>query len=510
MRIPLEAIPSMPRLFLDFLQESEHVRPFYSQGHSLDTVEAFARQCAGSNGVDRAALADVLYAQQEAWGLNSGPIEKLRRGSVAVVTGQQAGLFTGPMYSVLKALTSVKIARELERRGIEAVPVFWIASEDHDREEVEWAGLLTKESTFERVRAELADGASTPVGWLRFSPAIRDAIDQCFRILPDSEFRQDVRSLLDETYAPGVSPVEAFARMMARLFRDLGLVLVDPLDTNLRALSRDVLENIADRITQIRSAVLERSRMLAAEGYHEQVRIDEGFTGLFVYRGRTRQAMVPGEETVATDLSPNVLLRPYVQDSLFPTAAYVAGPSEVAYMAQAASIYESLGKPMPPVFPRITATLLEPPSARVMRKYGLGIQDVFKGVDALRARVVGQGVGANVFDEARVRIGEELEHMRPVLEGVDPTLGGALDNSKQKILHQVDSLHARFVKGESRRHEVLDRQLNALSTRVFPERKLQERVVNVVSFLVRYGLNLVPMMDSEMELDGCVHQVVEL
>jgi uncharacterized protein YllA (UPF0747 family) len=510
MRIPIDALPTVPKLFLDFLEDSDRTRLFYSQGHSLDDIEAFARQRRELDSHHRERLTSVLETQQKRWGLDTSPIEKLRRGAVAVVTGQQAGLFTGPMYSVLKGLTSVKVARELESRGVEAVPVFWIASEDHDREEIEWAGILTKDSTLHRVQTQLGDGAETPVGWLRFRPAIRDAIEECFRYLPASEFQDEVRCLLEEAYAAEASPVDAFARMMGRLFRDVGLAMVDPLDSDLRSLSHDVLVDVADRIEQVRSAVRERSRKLTEVGYPAQVRVDENFTGLFTYRGGRRQAWVPGERIEALELSPNVLLRPLVQDSLFPTAAYVAGPAEVAYLAQAGSIYDCLGRLMPPVFPRITATLVEPSSARVMRKYDLSIEDVFKGVDALRTKVVGLGSEVHVFDEVRARLEDEIERLRPALEGVDQTLGGALDNSAQKILHQVDSLRARFVKGESRRNEVLDRQLNALTERLFPERKLQERVVNVVSFLARYGLNLVPMMDARMELDGSFHQIVEL
>ena len=210
------------------------------------------------------------------------------------------------------------------------------------------------------------------------------------------------------------------------------------------------------------------------------------------------------------DLSPNVLLRPLVQDSLFPTAAYVGGPAEIAYLAQAGSVYECIGKPMPPIFPRITATLVEPPVARVMRKYALGIEDVFQGMDRLRKGAVAGGSGTEAFNDVRQRMSDEMARLRPVLEGVDPTLGGALDNALQKIIHQVDTLHSRFVKGESRRDEVLERHLKTLINRLYPEHKLQERVVNVTSFLGRYGLNFVPMLDRALELDGAVHQVIEL
>ena len=510
MHLPLEAMPSVSKLFLDYIRGSENARQFYPYDHSLDAVAAFARDSAPIDDERRQRLAAALEAQHTRWGLDTGSIERLRSGAVAVVTGQQAGLFTGPMYSILKALTAVKLARVLGERGVDAVPVFWIAAEDHDHEEIEWAGILSRDSTLERVTTRIGDGARTPVGWLRYGSTVQDAIDECFRFLPSSEYQDELRSLVEAAYCRDASPVDAYARMMGGLFADSGLILVDPLDAGLREPAKDVLGSLASQVDAVRSALLIRGRKLVEAGYTEQVRVDERFTGLFAYRGRVREPVEPGDAMAGLDLSPNVLLRSMVQDSLFPTAAYVGGPAEIAYMAQAGSVYECMGKPMPPIFPRITATLVEPPVARVMKKYELGIEDVFQGMDRLRQGAVAGGSGTEAFNDVRQRMSDEMARLRPVLEGVDPTLGGALDNAVQKIMHQVDTLHARFVKGESRRDEVLERHLKTLTNRLYPEHKLQERVVNVTSFLGRYGLNFVPMLDRALELDGAVHQVIEL
>ena len=510
MHLSLQAVPSVPTLSLDYIQGSDRARQFYPYDHSLDAVAAFARESASVDDVRRERLAAALEAQHRRWGLDMNSVGRLRSGAVAVVTGQQAGLFTGPMYSILKALTAVKLARALDERGVEAVPVFWIAAEDHDHEEIEWAGILSENATLERVTTQLGGGAPTPVGWLRFGTSVQDAIDECFRFLPSSEYQGEVRTFIENVYCPDVSPVDAFARMMGRLFKDSGLILVDPLDAGLRELAKDVLGTLASQVGAVRSALLARGRIITEAGYVEQVRVGESFTGLFAYRGRSREPLGPDDEMAAVDLSPNVLLRPLVQDSLFPTAAYVGGPAEIAYMAQAGAVYECIGKPMPPIFPRITATLVELPVARVMRKYDFSIQDVFKGLDGLRMGAVAVSSGTEIFNDARQRISDEMARLRPVLEEVDPTLGGALDNAVKKVLHQMDTLNLRFVRGEARRDEVLERHLKTLTTRLFPERELQERVVNVTSFLGRYGLNLVPMMDKALELDGAVHQVIEL
>src|SRR5262249_37655231 len=156
-------------------------------------------------------------------------------------------------------------------------------------------------------------------------------------------------------------------------------------------------------------------------------------------------------------LSANVLLRPAMQDSIFPTAAYVGGPAEIAYFAQAVAVYHVFGRPMPPVFPRISATILEPRIDRVLKKYGLEFQDIFRGRDFIRRKTVANVQGVELFDLVRDRLSSELESLRPALNAVDPTLAGALDNSRQKVLHQVETLRTKFVNAEARRSETLER-----------------------------------------------------
>jgi uncharacterized protein YllA (UPF0747 family) len=209
-------------------------------------------------------------------------------------------------------------------------------------------------------------------------------------------------------------------------------------------------------------------------------------------------------------LSANVLLRPAVQDAIFPTAAYVGGPAEIAYFAQAAAVYDVLERPVPPVFPRISATVLEPRVERVLQKYGFEFQDMFRGRDFVRRKAVAAVHGVELFDLVRDRVIGELESLRPALDVVDATLAGALDNSKQKVLHQVESLRTKFVNAEARRNETLERHLDLLMTALFPDKKLQERVVNVTTFLTRYGLRFIQLLEAELDLDGREHQVVAI
>jgi uncharacterized protein YllA (UPF0747 family) len=209
-------------------------------------------------------------------------------------------------------------------------------------------------------------------------------------------------------------------------------------------------------------------------------------------------------------LSANVLLRPAMQDAIFPTAAYVGGPAEVAYFAQAAAVYEVLRRPVPPVFPRISATILEPRIDRALKKYDLEFQDMFRGRDYVLRKAVAKVQGVELFDFVRDRLNAELESLRPTLNAVDPTLLGALDNSRQKVLHQVETLRTKFVNAEARRNETLDRHLDSIMNSLFPEKKLQERLINITSFLVRYGLRFIGQLEGALDLDSTEHQVIEI
>jgi len=297
--------------------------------------------------------------------------------------------------------------------------------------------------------------------------------------------------------------------MMARLFDGKGLILANPLHPDLRKLAEPTLLEAVRQNSKIRSAVLARGRALSEAGYHEQVKVDENFTGMFAYRGKSRQPLHPDQLGENLSLSGNVLLRPAIQDTIFPTAAYVGGPAEIAYFAQAGAVYDALKRPMPPVVPRISATVVEARVVRAQKKYDIEFHDVLRGRDFLRRKAVASVQGAELFDQVRDRLSAELESLRPSLNAVDATLAGALDTSRQKVLHQIETLRTKFVNAEARRNDTLERHLDAVTNSLFPEKKLQERVINVSSFLVRYGLGFIGRLEEALALDTREHQVIE-
>jgi len=503
MRVPFSNLPSMSALFLDYVREPARLKRFYPQDYSVAAIAAFARERKPLDRAHRERLCAGLAGDKRS-------IEKLAAGAVAVITGQQATLFAGPNYTILKAATAIKLARALDAAGVPAVPVFWVAAEDHDYQEIQSATVLDRDSGLTHIRVNLSNAESSPVDWLALQNDISEAVSKCLSSLPASEFQPQLRELLECSYSPGVSPVDAFSRLLHKLFEGAGLIIANPLNPELRQLARPTLLEAVRRNAQIRSAVQARSRALSDAGYHEQVKVDDSFTGLFAYKGKSRQPLRPDELSEDLELSANVLVRPAMQDSIFPTAAYVGGPAEVAYFAQAGAVYETLNRRVPPVFPRISATILESRVARALKKYEIDFLDVFRGRDFLRRKAVASVQGVAVFDKVRDAINSDLDTLGPALNAVDATLTGALDTSRQKILHQVEALRTKFVNAEARRNDTLERHLDAIANSVFPEKKLQERVINITSFLVRYGFGFTQRLEEALNLDSREHQVIEI
>jgi uncharacterized protein YllA (UPF0747 family) len=508
---PFNQVPDVSHLFLDYAQNWSSVASLYGSRYDFESVAAFARQCARPPEAAMMRLCDALGAQQDRFGGSRRGVDKLRNGAVAVITGQQAGLFSGPLYALYKAMTAIKLARALDEQGIPATPVFWIASEDHDHDEIRWATVLDRDGAPRRIEVDLSGNEAAPVGWTRYDESVGAAVAQLFEHVQESEFNGEIRKLLDETCMPGASPVDAFGRILARLFSHRDLTLVDPLDPPMKRLAEPALEEAVRRNEEVREAVRRQGRTIEQLGYHEQVRVTETFTGLFAYENGARRTLKPNELSsglAGLALSPNVLLRPVIQDTLFPTAAYVGGPAEIAYFAQASAVYRVMGRSMPPLVPRISATLVEPRIARALESYRLDPADAWQGREFL-ARKAGRTLeGATAFDRAHDAVSAAVESLRTTLVVVDPTLGGALDNSRQKMLHQVETLRTKYVQAEARRNEVMDRRLDAITNALYPEKKLQEREDKVLSFLCRYGLGAVGRIEAQLSMDAREHEFV--
>jgi bacillithiol biosynthesis cysteine-adding enzyme BshC len=531
-------IPRTTRLFNDFLYDYQKVARFYTNyGRSVEPLADHARRVATQQ-FDRKRVPDALERINRRVGspeLTFKHIEMLRRpGSVAIVTGQQAGLFTGPLYTIHKALTVIKLAACLRDQGVEAVPVFWVASEDHDYEEVNHCKVVDREGHLQRIQYE-ASGHKTdePVGHVVLCEGIGQTIDELVAQLAPSEFTPSLERDLRESYAKGVGFADAFARLMARLFREFGVVLLDPLDDELKQVAAPLYGQAIEKSSEIAQALVERSRELEEAGYHAQIKVSEDMVPLFIMDDGRRAAItrqqdggftVKGSERSFTDqelielaarcpscFSPNVTLRPVVQDYLLPTAAYIGGPAEIAYFAQLRAVYETLGRQEPCVLPRASFTIVEGRHHKTMNKYGLELRDFFDGLHPAVTKVVENSLDRNAagaFTETERALNEHLDKLGEALQQTDSTLSDPLRRAREKITYQLEHLRTRFIHASAHREQTAYRQVERAFTTLYPDKNLQERELNVYYFLSRYGPALIEELHNAAELGFSNHKLI--
>jgi bacillithiol biosynthesis cysteine-adding enzyme BshC len=427
---------------------------------------------------------------------------------VAVVTGQQVGLFTGPAYSFYKAVTAAAYAEELTRQGIEAVPVFWLATEDHDLAEINHAAWTTRTGLAEFALPVGEGEEGRRVGEIALGEAIVAPIVTAVDTL-EGPHAADVARALRESYAPDETYGSAYGKLIARLVAGRGIVFLDPLDSRLHHFAAGMYRRALDESDSLRDALLARSKELERGGFHAQVKVARESTLLFYNVDGIRQplrqrngkffagdATFSGEELRSAiektpeAFTPNVLLRPVVQDTLLPTAAYIGGPAEIAYMAQAEVVYKHLLGRMPAILPRASFTIIEPLVARLLKKYDLDFRDVIRGRQHLRARMEVKSLPhalARRFEKDEKSLRKLLGDYQKPLERLDGTLTGALGLAERKILHQFLKLKSKAGRAENFRTGVLDRHERMLLDALYPHRGLQERTLSALPWLAAYG-----------------------
>lgn len=540
--LPFESIPHQTKLFLDYLRDPLSLRRFYPSAVRIhQDVAARAPEVLAAHEIDRTELCDALERMNLGWG--AGPetlknIARLREADcVAVVSGQQAGLFTGPLYTIYKALSAVKLAACLEQNGTKAVPVFWIATEDHDFEEVataEFIGCDCRLASVTVPKEMHAEGV--PVGRVVLDDSVSETIKRLLDVLPETEFTPELEKLLRESWQPGVGFGEAFARMMTRLMGEYGLVLLDPIDAELKRLAAPLYAEAARRAHEIAMAIEARSRDLIEAGYHAQVVANENSFPLFLhtedgarhavsrtedgrYHAKDTDENYTAEELAQSALreperfSPNVTLRAVVQDYLLPTVAYYGGAAEIAYFAQTAEVYRLLNRPATTILPRSSLTIVEHRIGRTLERYDLKLSDFFAGLDAVLARVVEEHLGAGTaqtFSRTEENFNRELDRLKEQLQTVDPTLTDALETGRRKIFYQLEGLRNRFHRAQMARDRAAHRQIERAATALYPNKTLQERVVNITSLYARHGRYVMDWIFDAINSSSNDHQIVFL
>jgi bacillithiol synthase len=495
-------LPGVNSLFVDYIQNKESALQFYPSRVEFRNVEP----------AHRAELCATLQRQNSEFGNQRTDqlIQTLSMaGTTCAVTGQQVGILTGPMYTIWKALTAVKTAREIEKQtGKPCVPIFWMASEDHNWHEVMHFGLL--KSDYELLNFSLKEHY-----FLQRQPTGQIPVSH-------KEVRKILLRALNEISVPQISKfystgtlTQAFARTLLWLLKDFSILLLDPSDPSLKKLATPFFKKFFDKSDHVLSLLNRQNERLHSLNYPAQVNMDQDQLPLFVIRDGERIPVKKNSlppDTAVENLSPAALLRPIFQDYLLPTAAYIGGPAEIAYFAQLHPWYEALDVKQPPVLPRASITLLPQATVRFLQLSNLTPDEIYLPEDTL-ADVLIQHSGLDRIKTAARTLAataqERIKEMQTEAEKVDPTLAKAFVTAGSKIQFQTQKMERKALLAVKRKNiELLDRIRKAKNV-IFPDEKLQERHLNIFSFREKLP-ELIHEVHDKMDVKATAHQWIEI
>src|SRR2546427_2198737 len=525
-------VPHTTRLYSSYLQDFRSVAGFYAHRPTRESIRRVAADVHPVLALRR-DVAEILRAQNRRFGSDTSveaALDRFASGAVAIVSGQQVGLFSGPSFTIYKALTALRLAEELSSAGTAAVAIFWLATEDHDIAEINHCFWPSREGV-EKIDLPSSGEDGRRAGEVPLGDAVRAAVERATAKL-EGPAADEIRTALTNSYVPSETFGSAFGKLLARLFAGKGLILLDPLSPELHRLAEPIYRAALERHSELNQALLVRAKDLERANYHVQVKVVEESTPLFIsldgkrlpVRARNADFTVGRRSFSLSDLtdllarspsdfSANVLLRPVIQDALLSTVAYIAGPSEIAYLAQASVNYGLLQVRMPVILPRASFTLIDAHTVRLLRKYELEFSDVLRGGAKVRAKMEGRLLPRTLtrrFDTGEKSLRKMLAELREQMTTLDPTLGGAMDTAESQMLFQFSKLKEKAGRALALRSSVLDAHERELLGQLYPQGGLQERSHCFLPMLAMQGMGLLDELAHRIKLGGAQHQVLYL
>jgi bacillithiol synthase len=540
--VPFDALRGQSRLFVQYQTDPLSLKKYYPNAvDSHTSVAARIPEVLKNHKADRNLLCDALTEMNNACGAAGKTLENIEMlrdpDCVAVVSGQQAGLFSGPLYTIYKALSAIKMTECLRGRGFKAVPVFWIATEDHDFAEVSKTYVLGRHGELDELRNEPKRCyENLPVGYVKLDASIEETVNELFESLSPTENTAELRRMVEDAWQPKNYFGDAFVKLLIGLFGEYGLIFLCPLNRRLKKLAAPVYVEAIKKSGEIVEALRRRSEELIADGYHAQVMVGDDYFPLFWQaRDNTRNALKKSAEGKFTTkdhsreftleelakiaesdphrFSPSVVLRSVVQDYLLPTACYFGGAAEIAYFAQSSEVYRILNRPPTTILHRQSFTVVEPRHKRTMEKYELSLPDLFSGREEIFSKIVERYLNrdtARIFADAEEKINLELNRLDQNLSQFEPTLAENLAKRRRKIIYHIGALRHKFHLAQIRGDETVRRRVETMLDALLPAAHLQERTLNVTYFLNQYGSNFIDWLYDAIDLDDKSHRIIYL
>jgi bacillithiol biosynthesis cysteine-adding enzyme BshC len=538
-RFPIEIrrFPWFKQLAGDYAFDFARVADFFAGDPTDKSAWSDAIARAQRHPRQRDTIADIVQAQQRARSASPQALaaaERLRDPtSVAIVTGQQAGLFGGPLFTLLKALTVLRLAeRTAADHGVPTVAVFWIDAEDHDWAEVKSCGVLDADLGLVRVALDDPPGAGEgPVARVQLGDTVSVATSSLASTIPTTEFSPELLDAVRRAYRPGVGMAQAFGAWLESLLGPRGLVVFDASDRAAKPLVSEVFAREIDHVGETSRLAAAAGAALTERGYHAQVTPQEGHAALFHLGGGRESIRLQGEQFMIgqsagtkeatlervraqpAEFSPNVLLRPIVQDTLFPTCCFVAGPNELGYLAQLRDIYEAFEVPMPLIHQRSSATILDANAMRFLSRHELPLESLRAQDESELNRLLAAQIPPEAeqsIEEAGHAVDERMEAVAAAVSKIDATLDAAAHSTRGRMQDDLKKLRGKLLQAVKRKNETVRRQFLHAQAQAFPGGHPQERDVGFVYFLNKYGDSFVDRLCEELPLDQGHHWVITI
>ena len=459
-----------------------------------------------------------LVATQNRSGATEDSVAALAAGAGAVLTGQQVGLFGGPLFCPFKAATAIARARRGTAQGRPHVAIFWLATEDHDFAEINQVAFPASKE-LATLKYEAAPEFALPAGKIILGESITLLVERAAELMGPSE----TTDILVAAYQPGRTFAQAFGDFCSKIFAAQGLLVVDAGGREFHRLGAPVLRAAIERADEFHAALDERDQELEAAGYHAQVAVTPQSSLLFLIDDKTgaRIALKRIEPSASEPnglwqadsqnyssaellgildaeperLSPAALLRPVFQDFLFSTSVQIGGPAEIAYLAQSTVLFERiLGRQTPPL-PRFSATLIEPAIGKLLRKHELELEQVFAEENAasLAQRLAARAMPIETKQRlaaAGNALDAELNALVEWMQSQDKGLGQSAETAAGKMRYQMNRMRTLAANFQLQREATLSRHAESIYQALYPGGVLQERVHGGAYYLARYGLEL--------------------
>ncbi|MBI3939411.1 MAG: bacillithiol biosynthesis cysteine-adding enzyme BshC [Acidobacteria bacterium] len=516
-------IPGHPKLFLELIGSNSAERFYGAYHRGCSALQDLAGHRKNLE-FPRSEISDALQSFNRRIGNSAVALDNAaklaEKPTLALVTGQQAGLFGGPALTFYKAITAVLLARKLGEAGFNVVPVFWVASEDHDFEEIRRTSFADRDGNLHHFRLDGLESNPLTAAQREFGkhPRLFHLLEET---LKDAEHGQQVLHWVRASYDGTSSLAEAFARLLSRVLGHTGLVLVDASDAAVRRLSANHYIRAVEQADSICEMLLARAQELSAAGFEPQVHWERDYTLLFYVNSSGRRAIRRSNGAFAAAdvrwtpkelireisehcerFSPSALLRPIIQDSILPSVIYVGGPGEIAYFAQVQALTPVFGW-APVVQPRLSVTLLDPRACRYLKRNALEVTDLFCSLEALQEKMAARKMDPSLlaaWSERSRMAGELFDSLFETANRLDPSMASAWQMSRRKIEYQLDKTRRKMLRAAAEKDQMVKSQAGYLHNLVYPGRVLQERKINLLSFYARYGPAL---LDRLFALSPC-------